>query len=146
MQSERVRVCSKNLIGRGIKWSKFVPLEQEATVHDILGLFAQFLLNGTPAPNATLQTCFEVLLNNEDECMFVFMRRGLETAAGILRSYKPLCSKREQELMKIVGHTQQWNVPLWTWTEDHHELLESMERQCRRNNTRGACMGIWCYR
>jgi hypothetical protein len=57
MQSERVRVCSKNLIGRGIKWSKFVPLEQEATVHDILGLFAQFLLNGTPAPNATLQTC-----------------------------------------------------------------------------------------
>ena len=146
MQAERVQVCSKNLIRRGIKWSKFVPLEQEATVHDILRLFAQYLLDGTPAPNATLQTCFEVLLNSEEECMFVFMRRGYETAAGILRSTKPLCSTREQELMKIVGHTQQWNVPLWTWTEDHHELLESMETQCHRHNIRGACIGIWCYR
>lgn len=146
MQAERVKVCSKNLISRGIKWSKFVPLEQEATVHDILRLFAQYLLDGTHAPNATLQTCFEVLLNNEEECMFVFMRRGYETAAGILRSSKPLCSTREQELMKIVGYTQQWNVPLWTWTEDHYELLESMETQCHRHNIRGACVGIWCYR
>lgn len=146
MQAERVKVCSKNLISRGIKWSKFVPLEQEATVHDILRLFAQYLLDGTHAPNATLQTCFEVLLNNEEECMFVFMRRGYETAAGILRSTKPLCSTREQELMKIVGYTQQWNVPLWTWTEDHHELLQSMETQCRGHNIRGACVGIWCYR
>lgn len=146
MQAERVKVCSKNLISRGIKWSKFVPLEQEATVHDILRLFAQYLLDGTHAPNATLQTCFEVLLNNEEECMFVFMRRGYETAAGILRSSKPLCSTREQELMKIVGYTQQWNVPLWTWTEDHHELLQSMETQCRGHNIRGACVGIWCYR
>mgnify|MGYP000865315145 FL=1 len=146
MQAERVQVCSKNLIKRGITWSKFVPLEQEASVHDILRLFALFLLDGTRAPDETLQNCFEVLLNSEDECMFVFMRRGLETAAGILRSSKPLCSSREQELMKIVGHTQQWNVPLWTWTEDHHELLQSMERQCRRNDMRGVCMGIWCYR
>jgi len=146
MQSERVRVCSKNLIRRGIKWSKFVPLEQEVNVYDILRLFAQFMLDGTRAPNRVLQTCFEVLLNNEEECMFVFMRRGCETAAGILRSSKPLCSKREQELMKVVGHDQQWNVPLWTWTEDHHELLESMDKQCRQNNQKGACMGIWCYR
>lgn len=146
MQSERVRVCSKNLIRRGITWSTFVPLEQEANVHDILRLFAQFLLNGTRAPNEVLQNCFEVLQNNADECMFVFMRRGLETVAGILRSTKPLCSKREQELLKIVGRTQQWNVPLWTWTEEHHELLESMDYQCRQNNIRGACMGIWCYR
>lgn len=145
MQAERVQVCSKKLIKRGITWSTFVPLEQEATVHDILGLFARFLFDGTPAPNGTLQTCFDVLRNDEQECMFVFMRRGVETAAGILRSTKPLCSKREQELMKIAGHTQQWNVPLWTWTENHHELLQSMERQCRQNNIRGPCMGIWCY-
>lgn len=146
MQAERVQVCSMNLIKRGMTWSKFVALEQEASVHDILRLFALFLFDGTRAPDETLQTCFEVLLNSEDECMFVFMRRGLETAAGILRSSKPLCSSREQELLKMVGNTQQWNVPLWTWTEDHHELLHSMETQCRRNNMKGICMGIWCYR
>ena len=63
MQSERVQVCSKNLIKRGITWSKFVPLEQEASVHDILRLFALFLLDGTRAPDETLQNCFEVLKN-----------------------------------------------------------------------------------
>lgn len=146
MQSERVRVCSRNLLSRGMVWSKFVPLEQEASVQDILRLFATFLLEGAPAPNAELQQCFEILLQTHEDCMFVFMRRGQPTAAGILRSHKPLLGEREKQLLEQLGTEKPWNVPLWTWTEKHHELLSSMESQCSIRSVHGPCMGIWCYR
>jgi len=146
MQSERVRVCSRNMLKRGCKWTKFVPLEQEASVQDILNLFAKFLLEGTRPPHEVLQQCFDVLLESHEDCMFVFMRRGHEMAAGILRSHKPLLVEREQELVRQLGQEQPWNVPLWTWTEKHHELLSSMETQCARSGMRGPCIGIWCYR
>lgn len=146
MQAERVRICSKNMLKRNLVWSKFVPLQEDASVHDILGAFAKFLLDGTSAPNAVLQQCFDVLMQSQDECMFVFMRRGFETAAGILHSKKPLLDEREKQLLKQVGHEPYWNMPLWTWTEEHHELLSSMETQCRQRDIHGPCIGVWCYR
>ena len=146
MQSERVQICSKKLLQRGITWSKFVPLEQEASVEDILSLFAKFILDGTSPPHPILVSCFQTLLQSQNECMFVFMRRGVSKAAGILRSNKPLCSQRELDLLKQVGHTKQWNIPLWTWSEEHHDLLSSMERQCRQQSIAGPCIGVWCYR
>jgi len=146
MQSERVRVCSRNLVKGGMTWSKFVPLEQDASVHDILNLFAIFLLEGRAPPHAVLQQCFDVLLHTQEDCMFVFMRRGDETAAGILHSRKPLLDEREKQLLKQLGVDQTWNVPLWTWTENHYALMESMETQCRQRGVQGPCMGIWCYR
>lgn len=146
MQSERVRVCSRNMLKRGFKWSKFVPLEREASVQDILNLFAKFLLEGARPPHAVLQQCFDVLLQSQEDCMFVFMRRGHETAAGILRSQKPLLTDREKQLLGELGLEQPWNLPLWTWTEQHHELLASMETQCAQRSMQGPCIGIWCYR
>ena len=44
--------------------------------------------------------------------MFVFMRRGTDQAAGILKSQKPLFSDREKILMAQIGESPQWNVPL----------------------------------
>lgn len=146
MQYERVRVCSRNLLHKGMVWSKFVPLEQDASVQDILNLFAVFLLEGRAPPHAVLRQCFDVLTNSQEDCMFVFMRRGQETAAGILHSHKPLLAEREKELLKQLGNEQPWNVPLWTWTENHHDLMNSMETQCRQRSIQGPCMGIWCYR
>lgn len=146
MQAERVRVCSRNMLKRGFTWSKFVPLEHDATVHDILNSFAQFLLEERRPPHAILQQCFEVLAQSQHDCMFVFMRRGHATAAGILRSQKPLLGEREKQLLQQIGEERPWNMPLWTWTEQHHDILASMETQCVRKNVAGPCMGIWCYR
>lgn len=144
MQSERVQICTRKMLQRPLHASWFVPLEQEASVQDILNLFAQFMLSGNEPPNQILSSAFKTLTQHDDECMFVFMRRGTKKAAGILRSSKPLCSKRELELLNQLGQTQQWNVPLWTWTEEHHQLTQLMETQCR--HIKGPCMGIWCYR
>lgn len=144
MQAERVQITSKQLLAKGCASSWFVPLEVDASVDDILKIFAQFLLDRQPVPYRELQNCFDVLLQSEQDCMFVFMRRGTNEAAGILRSHKPLCSEREKILLKQLGHEIQWNVPLWTWKEMSHTLSEAMEVQCR--NIKGHCMGIWCYR
>jgi hypothetical protein len=144
MQSERVQICTRRMLQKPCSGSWFVPLEQDASVQDILNLFAQFMLSGNEPPNQILSSVFKTLTQDESECMFVFMRRGSQTAAGILRSSKPLCSKRELELLTQLGQTQQWNIPLWTWTEEHHELTPLMEQQCR--HIKGPCMGIWCYR
>tara|TARA_B100000780_G_scaffold275026_2_gene240950 strand:- start:707 stop:1261 length:555 start_codon:yes stop_codon:yes gene_type:complete len=146
MQVERVKICSRQMLNRGITWSRFVPIEQEVSIQDILKLFARFILEGAAPPNDILHTCFRVLLEHEEECLFVFMRRGEQVAAGILRSNKPLCSVREQELLTTMGQQRQWNIPLWTWTESDPHLLESMEHQCRQQALNGPCMGVWCYR
>lgn len=144
MQSERVQICTRKMLQRPLHGSWFIPLEQEASVQDILNLFAQFILSGNEPPNPILSSAFKTLTQSDDECLFVFMRRSTTEAAGILRSSKPLCSKRELELLNQLGQSQQWNVPLWTWTEEHHELTQLMENQCR--HIQGPCMGIWCYR
>ena len=144
MQAERVQIASRNLLQRGCAASWFVPLNFEATVEDVLRVFAQFLIDGQRVSIPMLQNCFDVLLNEDDECMFVFMRRGTHQAAGILKSTKPLFTERERILMHQTGHDTQWNVPLWTWKEQHHDLAQAMESQCR--DIRGPCMGIWCYR
>lgn len=144
MQSERVRITSKKLLSRGITASWFVPLTRDATVDDILRIFATFLIDGQRVDIEILQNCFDTLLEQSQDCMFVFMRRGTDQAAGILRSDKPLCSTREQALMRQLGHPVQWNMPLWTWKETCHTLAEAMESQCR--DIQGPCIGIWCYR
>lgn len=144
MQAERVQIASRNLLQRGCAASWFVPLHFEATVDDVLRVFAQFLIDGQRVNIPMLQNCFDVLMNEDDECMFVFMRRGTDQAAGILKSTKPLFTERERVLMQQIGHDTQWNVPLWTWKEQHHDLAQAMEPQCR--DIRGPCMGIWCYR
>ena len=144
MQSDRVQSCTRKRLQRPRHASGFGPLDQEATVQDILNLFAQYMLSGDEPPNQILSAAFKTLTHHNDECMFVFMRRGTKKAAGILRSSKPLCSKRELELLNQLGQTQQWNIPLWTWSEEHYELTQLMEQQCR--HIQGPCMGIWCYR
>lgn len=132
------------MLQKGFTASWFVPLEQEVSVHDILKLFAQFLLQGVVAPNLLLQQCFQTLVQSKEECMFVFLKRESTVAVGILSSTKPLYSTREKELLQQLGQTGQSNIPLWTWTEEHHLLGPQMERQCLHVN--GPCMGIWCYR
>ena len=144
MQSERVQICSTKLLSRGCKWSKMVPLSMEASVDDILMLFAKYLLDGQPVEYPDLQACFQTLLQSQQDCLFVFMRRGTTQAAGILKSNKPLCSERERALMRQLGQQAEWNIPVWIWKETHHTLAEAMERQCR--NVTGPCIGIWCYR
>jgi hypothetical protein len=146
MQAERVSICSQRLMSRGVSSSWFVPLETDQTVDDLLAAFAQFLLNGSQVGQyPIIQTCFTTLLNSEDECMFVFMRRYSEDAVGILRSNKPLFSERENTLMRLTGAESNWNVPLWTWKESHYALSESMERQIK-HDIKGPCFGVWCYR
>jgi len=144
MQAERVQIASKQLLAKGCASSWFVPLEVDASVDDVLKIFAQFLLDRQRVDYPQLQNCFEVLLQSVEDCMFVFMRRGTNEAVGILRSRKPLCTEREQTLLRQIGQETQWNVPLWTWKETSHTLAEAMEIQCRTIN--GPCMGIWCYR
>ena len=145
MQSERVRICSHRLMSHGVTSSWLVPLTDNASVEDVLVLFAQYLISRhEPCSHyPILKTCFETLLNEREECMFVFMRRGTSQVAGILRSEKPLCSPRERMLMEQVGTPNQWNVPLWTWKESHHVLMHEMEKQCPDHHP---YMGIWCYR
>ena len=144
MQAERVQITSKKLLSNGCSASWFVPLAQDASIDDILRVFAQFLIDGQRVNIPMLQTCFDVLLQEQNDCMFVFMRRGTDQAAGILKYQKPLFSDREKILMAQIGESPQWNVPLWTWKEKHHELATAMEPQCRE--IYGPCMGIWCYR
>lgn len=144
MQAERVQIRSRTLLSKGCAASWFVPLTMDASVDDVLRVFAQFLIDGQRVSFPVLQKCFDALLEESDECMFVFMRRGTDEAAGILKSKKPLFSDREQALMKQLGRASQWNVPIWTWKEQHHDLSLAMERQCR--DMQGPCMGIWCYR
>lgn len=144
MQAERVQIASRKLLSKGCVASWFVPLNIDASVDDILRVFAQFLLDGQRVQFPMLQTCFDTLMREQGECMFVFMRRGTDEAAGILKSNKPLFTQREQDLMRLVGQQSQWNVPVWTWKERHHDLSAAMEPQCR--DIKGPCMGIWCYR
>lgn len=132
----------------GVHSSWFIPLQTNSTIDDILLLFAQYLMTrdgGLPefTQYPLLKMCFEALLTEENECMFVFMRRGTHNAAGILRSVKPLCSAREQTLMAQLGISNQWNVPLWTWKESNPTMQWEMEKQCPDQKL---YMGIWCYR
>ena len=143
MQSERIKICSHNMLAKGCKWHKIVPLQTDATVDDILVLFAKYLMDGQAIENQDLQVCFQTLFESTEDIMFVFMRRGTSDAAGILRSKKPLFNERERALMKRLGE-KSWNLPLWTWKESDYHLTQAMERQCREYN--GPCMGIWCYR
>ena len=132
-------------MSKGVTSSWFVPLETDDSVDDVLSAFAHFLLNGTHvSAYPIIQDCFNTLLNTQDECMFVFMRRHTAEAVGILRSKRPLFTEREQNLLKQTGENA-WNVPLWTWKESHPRLCESMERQVSCGMT-GPCVGIWCYR
>lgn len=144
MQAERVQIASRKLLAKGCSASWFVPLHFEASVDDVLRVFAQFLIDRKRVDIPMLQNCFDTLMNEQNECMFVFMRRGTDQAAGILKSEKPLFTEREKTLMRQIGQNTQWNVPLWTWTEKHHDLATAMEPQCR--DISGPCMGIWCYR
>jgi len=147
MQSERVQICSKQLLSKAPVSSWFVPLEREASVHDILRVFAEYILHPeNPVPHPILKSCFESLMQSNEDCMFVFMRRWSNEAAGILRSNKPLCSVREQELMRQLGRSAPCNLPLWTWSETSPHLTQSLESQCRRKRVDGHCMAIWCYR
>jgi len=144
MQAERVQIASRKLLENGCEAAWFVPLRTDASVDDVLAVFAQFLIDGRRVDFPILQNCFDVLLGEENECMFVFMRRGSDEAVGILKSPKPLFSERERTLLKQLGNRNQWNVPLWTWKEQHCGLAAAMEPQCR--DVRGPCMGIWVYR
>tara|TARA_B110000008_G_scaffold166808_1_gene166876 strand:- start:779 stop:1213 length:435 start_codon:yes stop_codon:yes gene_type:complete len=144
MQVERVQIASRQLLSKGCVASWFVPLTIDASVDDVLRIFAQFLIDGKRVQIPMLQTCFDTIMREEGDCMFVFMRRGTDIAAGILRSNKPLFSRREQGLMQILGQETPWNLPVWTWREQHHDLAAAMEHQCR--DRKGPCMGIWCYR
>ena len=146
MQSERVRICTKQFLSKPPINVWFVPLTVDASVHDILRIFAEYTLQRNRLEYPLLQQCFDTLLSPNEECMFVFMRRGTNEAAGILRSPKPLCSERERHLLSQLGESPPWNVPLWTWCEKNDVLNESLEAQCRRKQIRGHCMAIFCYR
>jgi hypothetical protein len=150
MQVERIQLCSKALMEKGCSGSWFVPLQIEASVQDILQQFASFIITGTNEQLQNfplLETCFQTLLQETNECMFVFVRRYDPQVVGILRSTKPLLSPREQELVQIVeNRSQPWNLPLWTWTDSDSKLVESMETQCCTQSVSGHCLGIWCYR
>jgi hypothetical protein len=145
MQAERVRICSQRIMSKGVTSSWLVPLTSDASVDDVLALFAQYLLvrQEPSLEYPILKTCFETLLNEKEECMFVFMRRGVDKAVGILRSTEPLCTVREEVLLEQLGTPNQWNVPLWTWEDSDNSLSFEMEKQCPDHKV---YMGIWCYR
>lgn len=146
MQSERVQICSKNLLQKGFCASWFVPLQTEASVDDITFLFAKYMVSDEDTEFPLLNAAFSTLKNNEDECMFVFMRRYTNKALGILRSTRPLYSSREKTLLRQLGQTPQWNIPVWTWTETDTQFEQTMDEQCRHRRIKGPCMGLWCYR
>jgi hypothetical protein len=146
MQSERVHICTKQFLQSPPIHVWFEPLTVDASVHDILRLFAEYALQRNALDYPLLQQCFDTLLSSQEECMFVFMRRWSSEAAGILRSQKPLCSDREKFLLGQLGEEPPWNVPLWTWCEKNGNLTESLETQCRRQQVHGPCMAIFCYR
>lgn len=149
MQSERVQICSRKMLARGFKAVWFIPLVTDATTNGVLEAFAQYMAtHECDAFRAypLLHDVFDTLLQSEEECMFVFCRRGDDRVSGILRSPKPLCSARERALMHAVGEGRAWDIPLWTWAESHPPLVRSMEHQCRLRDISGHCMGVWCYR
>lgn len=87
MQAERVEICSSRLMGRGVSAQWMIPLETDSSVDDVLSAFARYLLDGSTVENyPILQQIFETLVQSNEECMFVFMRRGTDEAVGILRS------------------------------------------------------------
>jgi|TARA_B110000971_G_C19844969_1_gene424378 hypothetical protein len=146
MQTERVQICSRNLLKRGFCASWYHTLDEEASVDNVSVLFARFMLTGELTDIPLLNSAFNTLKNEQQECMFVFMRRHTNQVLGILRSTKPLFSSREHQLLKQLGQGPLWNLPIWTWTEHHHHFEQMMEQQCRARNIKGTCMGMWCYR
>lgn len=146
MQSERVQICSKNLLQKGFCASWFVPLQVEASVDDIAVLFAKYMMSAEETEFPLLNAAFSTLKHNQDECMFVFMRRYTTKALGILRSTKPMYSSREKTLLQQLGQSPQWNLPVWTWAETDYRIEQTMEEQCRNRRINGHCMGVWCYR
>lgn len=146
MQSERVQICSKNLLQKGFCASWFVPLQVEASVDDIAVLFVKYMMLAEETEFPLLNAAFSTLKNNPDECMFVFMRRYTTKALGILRSTKPMYSSREKSLLQQLGQCPQPNLPVWTWAETDDRIEQTMEEQCRNRRINGHCMGVWCYR
>lgn len=146
MQTERVQICSKNLLQKGFCASWYHPLDEEASVDDVSVLFARYMLTEQLTDIPLLNVAFTTLKNEKNECMFVFMKRNTAKVLGILRSTKPLFTNREHLLMKTLGQSPIWNFPIWTWTENHPHFEQMMEQQCRTRDIRGPCIGMWCYR
>lgn len=146
MQTERIQICSTNLLKRGCCGSWYQPLEQDASIEDVSMLFARYMLSGEQPDVPLLKHAFHTLKHEKKECMFVFMRRNTSTVLGILRSTKPLLSSREQTLLQQLGRSPPWNLPIWTWSEKHSHFEQMMEQQCQTKDIRGPCMGMWCYR
>ena len=146
MQAERIRICSKKLLKKGFCASWYVPLQNEASVDDINMLFVRYISTNEETPYPILNAAFSTLKNSHEECMFVFMRRYTTKVLGILNSRKPMLTQRERTLLQQIENKAIWNMPIWTWTENHHQFEQTMETQCRLRRVRGHCMGIWCYR
>ena len=127
MQAERVQIASKQLLAKGCASSWFVPLEVDASVDDVLKIFAQFLLDRQRVDYPQLQNCFEVLLQSVEDCMFVFMRRGTNEAVGILRSRKPLCTEREQTLLRQIGQETAWELSAISINTHTHHPAENFD-------------------
>ena len=81
-------------------------------------------------------------MNEDDECMFVFMRRGTDQAAGILTTKPLFIEEKEYSCNKSAM------IPNGMFRYGHGknniDLAQAMEPQCR--DIRGPRMGIWCYR
>jgi hypothetical protein len=69
MQTERVQICSKNLLQKGFCASWYHPLNQEASVDNISVLFARFMLTGEMTDVPLLNSAFRTLKNEKQECM-----------------------------------------------------------------------------
>ncbi len=146
MQTERIKIRSKKLLQKGFCASWYVPLENNASVDDINMLFVRYISSNEETSYPLLNAAFSTLKNSNEECMFVFMRRYTSTALGLLNSRKAMLTHRERSLLEQIEKKAIWNLPIWTWTENHHQFEETMEAQCRLRRVRGHCMGIWCYR
>lgn len=146
MQAERIQISSQQLLQKGFCASWYVPLDNNASVDDINLLFAKYVSANEETSYPLLNAAFSTLKHSGDECLFVFMRRYTSKALGILSSRKPMLTQRECLLLEQIEQKPRWNLPIWTWTEHHHQLEQTMETQCMTRRVRGHCMGIWCYR
>ena len=147
MQQERVQIIAKQMVQKNDKTVYIVPHPSHAaTVNDITGLFAKYMMDSVDTGFPVLTAAFRTLKHTSTETLFIFVKRYQNEVLAIMRSKKVLYSSTEIALLKQTGQENPYNYPLFTFKEYNVNFEAAMEQLCRNRDIQGPCYGVFCYR
>jgi len=147
MQEERVQIIVKQMVQKNDKTVYIVPHPSHAaTVNDITGLFAKYMMDNVDTEYPVLTAAFRTLKHTVAETLFVFVKRYQNEVLGIIRTQRVLYSQIELSLLKQTGQENPYNYPLFTFKEHNVNFEAAFEEQCRNKDIQGPCYGVFCYR